>query len=120
METIPITKFCCDCLHLVGVRHNLTATENWKCAHPNNVRLTTNNPVTGLKITVYKNEIILDVRSPYMCGDEGKWFEKYEKPEYSTPIQSEKQIHSAQSAQPTVKDRLKSINVRKNLTADDI
>lgn len=89
-STISEIKFCKDCKHLLGVRHNLDrAADNWTCVHPNNVIETKEqlDLVTGELhyIRTYQEGSLYVLRNretPEFCGPSGKWYEEYIKPVY--------------------------------------
>lgn len=85
-------KFCADCKHLLGVRDNKDDAEHWNCAHPNNSKWKPADLVTGIKQREFKFNIReLRYRSTVdsaaadvgVCGPEGKWYEKYERPTHN-------------------------------------
>lgn len=78
-------KFCADCKHLIGVRHNQNERNNWNCGHPNNdLGMGEADRITGIKTRRFKTNIY-ELRytssiDPTVCGPHGTWYEKYEPP----------------------------------------
>jgi hypothetical protein len=80
-------KFCADCKWLLGVRHKTEDYSNWHCVNPQNLIKNEKrwNLVTGIQeyIRAYQEGSLVVLRTEERyCGPTGKWFEKYERPEY--------------------------------------
>lgn len=80
------SKLCCNCIHLLGKRPNLEdAVIKWRCQHPSNVSSRTVDLVTGTPIVVYAAASIYNCRlDGANCGTQGKLFEPYVPPAWST------------------------------------
>ena len=85
-------KFCADCKFLLGVRDNKYDADKWKCCHPNNSKWKPADLVTGIKEREFKfnirelrylNTVDSAAGGVAVCGPQGRWYEKYEKPEYN-------------------------------------
>src|SRR5260221_11039432 len=78
------TKFCSQCTHLIGVKHNEKKDNNWRCGHSQNspsVQWGT-DLVTGNKFRMFIWNDISHVRYE---DCKGKWFELYIPPDHTVP-----------------------------------
>lgn len=115
--TSPATspRFCRDCKHLLGKRHDIGNSENWRCFHPYNVAFRKYNLVTGTPITLYKCEGLHLLRTMLeYCGPDGAWFELYVPPQHTwngLPENSKEVVTRTKEVTPSLKQRLAKITV---------
>jgi hypothetical protein len=94
-------RFCADCKHLVGVRHSKYDADKWNCGHENNAKWADTSLITGVKKRIFKFTLIelrylgtLESSKAGMsiCGPEGRWYERYEKPAHydEPPVKQDK------------------------------
>lgn len=83
---VPPLKTCADCSFLIGVRSQLEYAAGWVCDHPENIKSSSIDPVTGLekklRITVNCGEAR---KNEAFCGAAGRWFSLYERPARVVP-----------------------------------
>ena len=76
-------RFCANCKHLIGVRHDKVAHPFWNCGRPENIIGAEKNPVTGEEKKIFKYSPCLQVRQiPDACGAAGNWWELYSTERY--------------------------------------
>jgi len=86
-------KFCIKCSHLLGNRNYPENSSNWNCGSSLNVNGEFTNLVNGLTYKLYIFKYCSEARASQSgCGNEGKWYEEYKKPEF---LQSEESISNA-------------------------
>jgi hypothetical protein len=102
-------KCCNTCTFLLGNRSNTHSWETWKCAAPENLNEKRLNLISGEKEIVYIHNLALMARNNVGggCGIEGKWYKRYEKPDFSEQVLK---IIGATPRKPSLK----------NITADDL
>jgi hypothetical protein len=80
---IPTPNLCINCARLLGNRNYPENAVGWKCGHAENRIEAGVDVVTGLPVQKFHTINVYATRGiETMCGNEGRWFEKYEKPAF--------------------------------------
>src|SRR6266480_639914 len=91
MESEP--RLCSECQYLVGRRSYLESAAEWRCHAKENVTSIETDLVTGMAIYRLRFETCYSARSAEVdrgCGSAGKWWEKYQQPDYRHKIPSQR------------------------------
>src|SRR5947207_1558681 len=88
MESEP--RLCSECRYLVGRRSYPESAAEWKCHAKENVISTSVDLVTGSTVYHLRYKTCYDARpstgADIGCGSAGKWWEKYQQPDYRHKI----------------------------------
>ena len=74
--------FCSQCKHVIGIRNNYYAADEWKCGHPFNVIDKGFDLVTGASLREHIKTPKELRYSDTGCARSGEWFEPYEFPTF--------------------------------------
>jgi len=76
-------RFCRDCKHLLGNRSYPDNTDNWRCHAEGNLNASSYDLVSGKKLLSFVEKDCYAARdNPNSCGQTGRWYEEYIKPDY--------------------------------------